>query len=224
MERKSLHILQLLWKKVSGFKHFLMFLILLLTCSSSGWSQKFSINPGFGWGVTSTNMESPERKIRFVLYLEGYYDISDHVSFGFEAATSDGLLRGFSNNDQIINQVTIINPANMSAYTLLGKVKYTLAHRDLLPFVELGFGSNTFFQNHPVASEEKIERENFSFQANVGIVVSKFQFSLGYWHGGKTPSFMGTEPNSEVVLPSTSISSVFLKSSYRIDLGSRSKK
>lgn len=199
----------------------LIMYILLCVNGNQLFAQLFSLQGGLGVGISN-----PGPRVRGMLYAGIYYNISDRASIGIEISNSGGLIdwpTGSKYGYDLGGNNLTLDPTNMHANTLLGKVKYTWAGA-IKPFAELGLGTNKFSYKNPSRNIEVVERRNFVFQPEFGIAFSKFQFSLCYFWGGSTPgvsiieeSYPGSMKNVSINMESISINAFYGKVSYRFD-------
>jgi hypothetical protein len=113
--------------------------------------------------------------------------------------------------------IQTIDPSGMHANTLLAKGRYSWHKKELQIFAELGLGVNTFFYKYPTFDIERVDRRDFAVEPEVGLVIERFQLSLCYFHGGRTPQFNNFDQGYEVRLPSVSISALYMKGAFRLE-------
>jgi hypothetical protein len=201
-------------------------ILLVVFFNNPAMSQRISVQAGLGLGVSS-----PGPKVRGMLHAAFYYNLSSRFSIGVEASNSGGLIdwpTGSKYGYDLGGNNLTLDPTNMHANALLGKVKYAWKTGVIKPYAELGLGTNTFFYKNPTQSIDLVESENFAFQPEVGIMLSKFQFSLCYFWGGSTPSvsvieeaYPGSMKNISISMQSISIVALYTRVSYRFDFGKR---
>ncbi len=199
-------------------------LIVLFTNCTPAFSQKFSVQPGVGFGSTLAKNKHANNKGRLMVNLNGYYNLNKQLSFGVEFATAGRLFTtgGQDTFDPATNTI-IKDGSNMKSNTALAKVKYYFINKKkgITPFAEFGFGVNSFYEKVfriQGDEEKKIKRIDLAYQPEVGISIRHFQLSVRYLFGGKTPDFSGVDDSGATVkYESIRLSPLYVNFSWRFD-------
>ena len=167
-------------------------------------------------GVTTQN------RSRFIGSMTLYCRATERLSIGAEANASGAFNvfnRSSSNIDDGEGNFIQLTPSNLKAGSILLRNKILLfSWREIEPFIDIGFGLNTFYYSDPVQNMGTIKKTRFVFSPEFGINIYKFQFACKLIKGGKTPSFTGTDPETgkTVTLQSIKADQVYLTIGYQL--------
>lgn len=187
-----------------------------------GQAQKFSTYVGGGLGSTfSKKFEGCESNSpgRFAFYLAEHLKLSNRLSIGLAFYTADklsGLLGGAnpcSEKKDMVRGVTVLNNYNLPSSSLLLK-----GHYSPLDDLYLGLVSGLTFHNYTVNNEQQRNTTSFVFGPEIGLNVSRFQFSGVFIVGANTPDFKGFDSfsNRNVELNSISTNQLLFTAAYRL--------
>jgi hypothetical protein len=220
---KSVYHFYMHLNKLKPFYTCGLFCILFIYCTPA-FSQKFSVQPGVGFGSTLAKNKHANKKGRLMVNLNGYYNLNKKVSLGIEVATAGRLMISADQDtfDPATNTITK-DGSNMKSNTALAKVKYYFINskKGIKPFAEFGCGVNTYYEKVfriQGDEENKIKHTTLVYQPEVGISVRHFQLSVRYLVGGKTPDFTGVDDSgANVKYESIRISPLYINASWRFD-------
>lgn len=182
-------------------------------------AQKISLRMGVGHGAAFSSNHGDDRG-RILLVGAGYFHSNDKLQFGIEANYSGSFIEFVGGNPSDIvpppSGAWYLDPTNMAAISLLGKVRYTLSTKKGKPYFEMGIGTINYFSKAYLNGELISNQYNFSLQPEVGIQAGHFQFAMRYVPPGKTPAFdLIDETNQQhVILESITIQQILFVISF----------
>ncbi|HEX6180348.1 MAG TPA: hypothetical protein VFZ47_03835 [Chitinophagaceae bacterium] len=202
-----------------------LLLLIFTGMSISGFGQRFSGYAAVGLGSSlEDNIQgiTTQNRSRFIGSMTLYCRATERLSIGAEANASGGFNlfnRSSSTIDDGEGNTLQLTPSNLKAGSILLRNKILLfSWREIEPFIDLGFGLNTFYYSDPVQNIGTIKKTRFVFSPEFGINIYKFQFACKLIKGGKTPSFTGTDPatGKTVTLQSVKADQVYLTIGYQL--------
>ena len=202
-----------------------LLLLIFAAITLSGFGQRFSGYAAVGLGSSlEDNIPgiTTQNRSRFIGSMSLYCKVTERLSIGAEANGS-GAFNVFNRSSSNIgdgeNNSIQLSPSNLKAGSILLRNKIQLfSFREIEPYIDIGFGLNTFFYDDPVQNGGTIKKTRFVFSPEFGINIYKFQFACKLIRGGKTPSFTGTDPetNKTITLQSVKANQVYLTIGYQL--------
>lgn len=214
--------------RIRRMTRFILFSIVSLMVSPLLAQEWNRLSVAAAMGLGGAIYKQPNRNgARIMGALELSYRINENIFVSLEASSSGKFivvgLYGGDEYDQASNTI-LRNPYNQNATTFVSKFKYQRAFHSINFFAGVAGGTNRYSYRWPVRDVEAVKKYNIALQADVGLVVKRFEFSLRYLLGGRTPSFVGIDNNgSNVILRSIRTDQLLLATAYRIPIRSPSE-
>ena len=202
-----------------------LLLFIFTGISLSSFSQRFTAYAAVGLGSSlEDNIQgiTTQNRSRFIGSMSLYCKVTERLSIGAEANGS-GAFNVFNQPSANVGDgegnAIQLSPSNLKAGSILLRNKiFLFSWREVEPYIDIGFGLNTFYYDDPVQHAGTIKKTRFVFSPEFGINIYKFQFACKYIKGGKSPSFTGTDPetNQMITLQSVKADQVYLTIGYQL--------
>lgn len=208
-----------MWKYVTVF--------LFLTGYIPAFSQRLTLEPGLGLGSNYYSVSSARNSQSRIMGFAGiYYSLDKKWSAGLSTYTADNFIKSvggypFQDRYDADTKTITLDPRNIISNSVFASLRYTHFITDEVKvFGTLGMGMITAVRKYPINSVASVKRRSFAVQPEVGLMLGKFNLSVLYQWGTRTPALNTVDPDSQdnVRMESIRGATVMLTASYRFTL------
>lgn len=161
-----------------------------------------------------------------MLFAGIYYSLNEKWSAGISAYSADNFIKSvggypFQDRYDADTKTMTLDPRNIIANSVFASLRYThFMAEDVKVFGTLGMGVTTAVRKYPITSIASVKRQAFALQPEVGLMLGKFNLSVLYQWGMRTPSLNTIDPDSQdnIRMQSVRGATVMLTAAYRFTL------